>query len=199
MVFPNSKIRLYSGVLFDPFEPDASLINIGDIAHALSHTPRFAGHTDIFYSVGQHSLWCYERCYKKIKGMYEKSEESEILLQCLMHDASEAYLLDMPSPIKNHPQMKFYKEKEKELGEIICDVFRVKYPFNSIVKEVDNEAYEFEKNFYLNQGGPTSYQQEANITPEKTKRLFLLTFNSLTNWEFDHNLNFLKNKHNRTI
>ncbi len=49
-LFTLNKIRLYSGVYFDPFEPDIDLIKIEDIAHGLSLQCRFGGHTQNFFS-----------------------------------------------------------------------------------------------------------------------------------------------------
>ena len=46
----------YSKIMFDPLQPDTALIDIQDIAHALSMLCRANGHFPIFYSVGQHSI-----------------------------------------------------------------------------------------------------------------------------------------------
>lgn len=51
-----SYITTYSGLDFDYLKPLASSICIKDIAQALSHECRFAGHLPNFYSVAQHCL-----------------------------------------------------------------------------------------------------------------------------------------------
>lgn len=83
-------INTYRGhrFTFDPIDPDA--IDIWDIAHALSHQCRFAGHTNMLYSVAQHSLLIAE----KVPG------SSDDKLNALLHDATEAYVCDIPSPLK---------------------------------------------------------------------------------------------------
>jgi hypothetical protein len=49
-------IQTYTGKAFEPLNPDASLICIEDIAHALSNICRYTGHVRQFYSVAQHSV-----------------------------------------------------------------------------------------------------------------------------------------------
>lgn len=79
-------IQTYTGKRFFPLAPRAEDIDIADIAHALSQQCRFTGHTSRFYSVAQHSVHVAEQCAYPIYG--------------LLHDAAEAYLVDLPSPIK---------------------------------------------------------------------------------------------------
>ena len=55
-----SCIRTYTGIMFDPLNPDPDLINLGDISHALSLLCRANGHFRNFYSVAQHSVNCME-------------------------------------------------------------------------------------------------------------------------------------------
>lgn len=83
-------INTYRGhrFTFDPIDPDA--IDIWDIAHALSHQCRYAGHTNMLYSVAQHSLLLAER----VPG------NADDKLNALLHDAAEAYVCDLPSPLK---------------------------------------------------------------------------------------------------
>ena len=51
-----SSIKTYTGVMFDPLNPNLELIDILDIAHALSQLRRANGHFRSFYSVGQHCI-----------------------------------------------------------------------------------------------------------------------------------------------
>lgn len=73
---------------FDPVDPDT--ISIGDIAHALSNICRFNGHTDKFFSVAQHSM---------LVCIYMPGTPEE-KLAALLHDAAEAYVCDIPTPLK---------------------------------------------------------------------------------------------------
>ncbi len=89
-------IQTYTGKKFYPFNPRAEDIYIEDIAHALSLICRFGGHCREFYSVAQHSVLVSElvvdnRATEKYDGLAKYA---------LLHDAAEAYLGDIPSPIK---------------------------------------------------------------------------------------------------
>ena len=77
-----SFITTYTKKYFDPLNVDESLLDIKDIAHALSLICRGNGHVQYFYSVAQHSLACAKEA--KARG-YSK----EVILGCLLHDGSE--------------------------------------------------------------------------------------------------------------
>lgn len=126
----NGKIRTYSGKYIDPFNPNPDDICIEDIAHALSNQCRFAGHTQRFYSVAQHSLFVMNVVHTKYK------------LQALMHDASEAYLLDIPTPIKM--KLPAYKAAEDGLMIAIAAKFGFDWPMSEYVKNADRYALEAE-------------------------------------------------------
>lgn len=105
-----SYITTFTGLHFDPIDPDESLIKIKDIAHALSMICRANGHTRIFYSVAQHSIAC-------AREAQQRGLSKEIVLGCLLHDASEAYLSDVTRPIKK--ELKQYLEVEEGLQNLI--------------------------------------------------------------------------------
>lgn len=86
-------IRTFTGGVFHPLEPKEDEVNIFDIAHALSQMCRFNGHTREFYSVAQHSVLVAEQY---IKEGYTPKEA----IGALLHDADEAYMMDLATPIK---------------------------------------------------------------------------------------------------
>lgn len=104
-------ITLYSGGRYYPQAVFRSDFEIRDIAHALSLMPRFAGHSPRFISVAQHSVEVSETC------------APDDALWGLLHDASEAYLMDIPSPIKHTPIMAGYRQLEEETMVAICGTF----------------------------------------------------------------------------
>lgn len=85
----------FSGNQVDPLDPHPDAIMLEDIAHALSLLCRGGGHLRYFYSVGQHSINC------AIEAQARKLS-SDIVLACLLHDSSEAYLSDIIRPVKKH-------------------------------------------------------------------------------------------------
>ena len=89
-----SYITTYTGKHFDPTSPDMSLVDIRDIAHALSLTCRGNGHVQTFFSVGQHCIWC-------AREAQARGYDQRVVLACLLHDASEAYMSDVPRPLKH--------------------------------------------------------------------------------------------------
>ena len=105
-----SYILTYKKKEFYPLTPKVEDIDIEDIAHALSLLCRANGHFKHFYSVAQHSLNCAREA---IARGYSK----RVVLGCLLHDGSEAYLADITRPVKKH--LHKYLEIEDVLqGEI---------------------------------------------------------------------------------
>ena len=115
-----SCIKTYTGIMFDPIEPDVDLIRIEDIAHALSMLCRANGHFRSFYSVGQHSINC-------MKEARARKYTKRVQLGCLLHDASEAYLSDVTRPVKH--SLPKYLEIEKPLQDAIWEKF-LDYPLS---------------------------------------------------------------------
>lgn len=136
-------IRTRSGLYMNVFEPTVEMVDIGDIAHALSNIPRFGGHLPMFFSVAQHSVLCSHLVPRKHA------------LSALMHDSAEAYILDMPSPIKK--RLQGYQEIEDNLLECISKATGFSYPFTEDIKIADQEQLEIEwHNLMLENGNMLS-------------------------------------------
>lgn len=153
-------IRTFTGKYINPCKPDQELICIEDIAHALSMQPRFGGHLPVFYSVAQH---CVE---------VMRSVSSDIRMGALLHDASEAYLIDVPRPVKD--QLPNYKEIEERLMCVIAGKFGFDWPLHEDVKTADEMALQKEWDcLMLGNGSIPVWGQE------QAKGRFLDLFHSL--------------------
>ena len=113
-------IQLFSGVLFDPANPNLADINIEDIAHSLARQCRFSGHVREFYSVAEHTVRV-AKLVADLDGTFLPGASDA--LWALLHDASEAYLVDVPRPIKRAVGMEAYREAERGLQRVICRRF----------------------------------------------------------------------------
>jgi hypothetical protein len=83
-----SWILTYSGRHYDFLDPRPEDIHVIDIAHGLANAGRFAGHTRSFYPIAQHSV------------MGSHIVPKAFAFEFLMHDAHEAYVTDIPAPLK---------------------------------------------------------------------------------------------------
>jgi hypothetical protein len=116
-------IQTYTGVQFWPLDPRADEIQIEDIAHALSMQCRFSGHCLRFYSVAEHCV------------LLSRHVPRGDALWALLHDASEAYLVDIPRPIK--PALGIYRELEASLMLRVCERFGISPEMPTSVHEAD--------------------------------------------------------------
>jgi hypothetical protein len=157
-------IRTFTGKWVNVFKPTIDMFCIEDIAHALSHQCRFGGHLSQFYSVAQHSVWCSYL----VKEKYKK--------QALMHDCSEALLLDIPRPIKN--KLSNYKDIEHNLMTVLSGVFSFEYPLSPEVVEVDERMLQIEwDNLVL---GLNNIENFEIWTPQQAKENFIKEYNFLS-------------------
>jgi len=162
-LFTPNKIRTFTGKYINPLDPDPELICIEDIAHALSMQCRFGGHTKIFYSVAEHSMAVAKRLL-----------HSEMLAG-LLHDAAEAYLIDLPAPIKS--QLPGYKEAENQIMDVIAEKYDFKLQLNDRIKAADMAELIFEWEAFVVCKEPPHYT--AAHSPRIAKAKFLEMFYDL--------------------
>ena len=110
----DTSIQTYSGILFDVINPTVDMVNIADIAHALSQVNRFTGHTMLPYSVAEHSVHVANLLPDEYK------------LEGLLHDASEAYIADMATPVKQLTGMFNYRLIENDIQNVCYDAFEIR-------------------------------------------------------------------------
>lgn len=113
-----------SGHRFSILQPDPEQVFLEDIACSLARQARFNGHTKFFYSVGQHS------CLGA-----QVSPTKDVALQMLFHDATEAYIGDLVSPVK--ALLPDFEVIESRIHWAISERFGLEYPMPKIVKQID--------------------------------------------------------------
>ena len=143
-----------SGRFIDLTNPSIDDINEEDLAWGISRMPRYSTHTinELIYSVGQHSIFATETVQRawnhkedgiraSLMAFIERQDSLRreamldlwantkqaptlLLLGVLLHDASEAWLLDVPTPLKNLPGIKeAYGELEAQFMSLIYQKF----------------------------------------------------------------------------
>ncbi len=123
-------MQTYTGRAFWPLDPRPDEVSIEDIAHALSLQCRFAGHCRFHYSVAQHSVMV-------------ANASGVSAVWGLLHDAAEAYLVDLPRPVKG--SMPAYRAIEETLLGVVAEHFGLMLPIPEQVFVADNEALATEK------------------------------------------------------
>lgn len=106
----HSYIRTYSGVKFPVFNPSVEDVENKDIIGVLPRIPRFGGHTNRVVSVAEHTLLVRRLAIAN-------GASQDIIDACLLHDFSEVYLCDLPSPYKNI--FPAYKDLEEDIQKVI--------------------------------------------------------------------------------
>lgn len=134
-------IQTYNGHKFYPLSPEYSVIDIKDIGHSLSLQCRYTGHCNYFYSVAEHCCHLYD---------YAKKHKPEFAMWALLHDATEAYLSDVPRPIK--PMIPEYKVWETRLMSVIATRFGLRGKEPEYVKEIDFRILKDEYDQIMNKG-----------------------------------------------
>lgn len=162
-----------NGTYFNLLAPSLSHIDIETIAHALSHICRFTGHTREFYSVAQH---CYHASF---------IVPEEYALEALLHDAAEAYIGDVATPLKR--QLFDYAEIEKKVERAIADRFNLTLPMSPCVHHADQIMLATEKRDLMPDSDnwfagtnilplPTKIEP---VSPAVAKSMFLARYNHL--------------------
>jgi hypothetical protein len=183
----SGRMALNSGHIFDIFNPEPDDFRIDDIGHALGNICRYGGHCRNFYSVAQHSVYA---SFMAPRGKRKAA---------LLHDGTEAYLVDLIRPVKRIvPQ---YIELEAVLAGKLATAFGL--PVDAFddpqIHEVDDLLLSYEvaalttnpELFYS--GGVarpdrTIFSVDPHFklwSPQGAKHRFLLRYKELTEQEMD--------------
>lgn len=133
------EIQTFSGRRVNPFAADPEQIVIEDIAQALANQCRFGGHCRQFYSVAQHSCLLADL-------IAAQGADVGAQLWALLHDAAEAYLVDLPHPLKHRSELGArFREVEAELEAVILARFALPTEAPARLKEIDRALLAAEK------------------------------------------------------
>lgn len=132
-------LQTATGKVFDFENPTPEMICPEDIVLALSRTTRFNGHVP-FYSVAQHSL---EVSFRFL--------DAERALIGLLHDAAEAYVGDVVSPLKRMPYMQGYRDLEGRVWAAIASRFELPEEIPEEIEHADLRMCATEKETFIPQ------------------------------------------------
>ena len=172
-----SCISVYDGEYFDLLEPDRSVYSVETIAHALAHLCRYTGHVNRFYSVAEHSV------------LVSLAVPKKFALEGLFHDASEAFLGDVSSPLKK--LLPEYKVIEERVMSSIATRFNLSpWKLHSLeVHQADKRLYHAERQ-EIAPGRDELWHTElravrtvkpVGVSPQVAKQLFLDRYRELVN------------------
>lgn len=171
-------IMTSSGRPFWPLEPRVEDVRIEDIAHHLANLCRFTGAVKTFYSVAQHSVLVSQHYTWKVAALF-----------ALLHDASEAYLVDVPRPVKHHRDFALYREAEAQLQTVIYEAFGLTgFDPPTSLHRVDRRMLRTEQRDLM---PPPAFDEDRRdvepfgftirpVPPEVARSMFLSRFTELT-------------------
>lgn len=152
-------ILTYTGKRFYPIEPRMQDVDIVDIGHALSNLCRYAGHPPHHYSVAQHSIHVAE-------DIANLGHPRDAQLAGLLHDAPEAYVVDVPAPVKKY--LPDYRKIEDRLWQVIQAKFGIPDGiYDDIIKVSDQRVFAAEARDMM--GDPEDWKSRKGLVPVEFK------------------------------
>jgi hypothetical protein len=177
--YHNDWIQTRSGIAFPLLAPQVEHIDPDDIAHALSNLCRYGGHSRTFYSVAQHSVLI-------ARWLSDTDFGRETALHGLLHDAAEAYCVDVPKPLKRLLGGEYHRI-EGRIAAVIREAFGLDNDVPRIVESADERilADEREALMWTTPGldwGPMAEPLGVTIdawSPEEARHQFTMTLREL--------------------
>lgn len=137
------------------------ILSVEAIAHALSNICRYGGHVKTHYSVAQHSV--------AIAAVVD----TQFFKEALLHDASEAYIGDIPAPMKH--QIPEIKKFEEGIQKRIFAEYELRWPIPNQIEYLDKAITQTEMQMFFDKVNPyiqkmllekTNGVQEFFLIPE---------------------------------
>lgn len=166
-LFEEGKVRLYSGKYVKLTELTEDDICLEDVAHALAMKCRWNGNSSGFFSILSHTLLV----------QFLLDDKNNNTLQALLHDAHEAYLFDIPAPVKTLEPFIPLVKLEKDIQSIINRKYGIDTCDTVDVKRADTDALRLEWNSCVLNNGAEELNSLLRInTLEEAKRKFFYYF-----------------------
>lgn len=173
-----SSITTLSGKFFDILKPEEYTFDIEEIATSLSNICRYTGHVNSFYSVAEHSV------------LVSRIVPKRLALAGLLHDASEAYLGDVSSPLKK--LLPEYKRIEERVQQAIAKQFGLGGNLShTAIHEADKRMYWQERQGIANNGvrdnlwhqslRATRKVEAKGMSPSMARRMFMTEYKRIVN------------------
>lgn len=185
-------LETVTGKVVNVIEPSPDQICIDDIGWGLSRMPRFCGHTitEVPYNVAQHSVFVGREVYNILTRTEEYPELMEFfhdiaglsnspihvietVMMAVLHDASEIYTGDIPSPVKQIPELRaIVKKVEHKLMAAIYQAFNLPEPTElqeKIIKHADKIAQKIEAHAFMQSRG-NHWPNMPHISLEKLQK-----------------------------
>lgn len=168
-------ILLSSGKYFSYEKPSDSEFTIEDIAQGLSNTCRFGGQCPNFYSVAEHSVY--------VSRLVSKAHR----LHALLHDGAEAFICDMPKPLKE--MLPDYQEVENRVEAAVFARFSLPSKMDRSIKLADitmlaTEQQQLMSNFHdweWTKGHEPANLEIQALTPPAAREFFLSEYYNIVN------------------
>jgi hypothetical protein len=165
-------MQTYTGRAYWPLDPRPEDVTVEDIAHSLSMQCRYGGHSKLFYSVAEHS------------ALVSQLVPPEHALVALMHDATEAYVIDVPRPLK--AMLPDHARLEELSWRAIAERFGLPAELPACVRKADNDILLAEGRALMHDApmprgieGEVTKVQIMCLPPFLAKELFLNRFADL--------------------
>lgn len=168
-------IETTSGLYFEYTEPRVEQIDLADIASALSHVCRFAGHVKRFYSVAEHACLVHD--------LVKEAGYPELALAALHHDSHEAYIGDVPTPLKRL-MGEAYEELRERIDTVLAQWLGLEGPeafSHPAIRAADEEALRCEASQLKKSRGtgehwghaePTFHAPHLGVDPPRANAVF---------------------------
>jgi hypothetical protein len=155
------EIRLRNGRIFNFAKPETTPLCVDDIAWGLSHEYRYSNQSHHLITVAQHSVCASQ----------ETTIPQEYRMGILFHDASEAVMRDLSSPLKK--MLPDYRELETKVQAAILNGLGIEPAPEELIKEVDEKRVTWEMGWIFNPDVKPGVNQVELWSPSRARSEFL--------------------------